>query len=104
MGNANANRYLTGAQQAQSAALLPNQIGQSLLGYGNQQQLTNQMTNDAAYEEFMRSVNYPREQLGLLGQAAGMQNGTTQTQQQSQSLWSNILGGALAGGKLASWL
>ena len=104
MGNANANRYLTGAQQAREAALLPNQIGQSLLGYGNQQQLTNQMGNDAAYEEFMRSVNYPREQLGLLGQAAGMQNGTTQTQQQSQSLWSNILGGALAGGKLASWL
>ncbi len=104
MGNANANRYLQGAQQAQSAALLPNQIGQSLLGYGNQQQLTNQMANDAAYEEFMRSVNYPSQQLGLLGNAAGMQNGTTQTQQQSQSLWSNILGGALAGGKLASWL
>lgn len=102
--NANANRYLQGAQQAQSAALLPNQMAQSLLGYGNQQQLTNQMTNDAAYEEFMRSVNYPSQQLGLLGNAAGMQNGTTQTQQQSQSLWSNILGGALAGGKLASWL
>lgn len=102
--NANANRYLQGAQQAQSAALLPNQMAQSLLGYGNQQQLTNQMANDAAYEEFMRSVNYPSQQLGLLGNAAGMQNGTTQTQQQSQSLWSNILGGALAGGKLASWL
>lgn len=104
MGNANANRYLQGAQQAQSAALLPNQMAQSLLGYGNQQQLTNQMANDAAYEEFQRAVSWPQQQLGLLGQAAGMQNGTTQTQQQSQSLWSNILGGALAGGKLASWL
>lgn len=104
MGNANANRYLLGAQQAQSAALLPNQIGQSLLGYGNQQQLTNQMANDAAYEEFQRQVAFPAQQLSLLNQASGFTNGGTNTQTQSQSLWSNILGGALAGGKLASWL
>ena len=104
MGNANANRYLLGAQQAQSAALLPNQIGQSLLGYGNRQQLTNQMANDAAYEEFQRQVAFPAQQLSLLNQASGFTNGGTNTQTQSQSLWSNILGGALAGGKLASWL
>jgi hypothetical protein len=47
---------------------------------GNQQQGLNQAQNDFDYSEFLRQINYPRDQLGMLqGTVFGMTPGQTQT-------------------------
>jgi len=47
---------------------------------GNQQQGLNQAQSDFDYSEFLRQINYPRDQLGMLqGTVFGMTPGQTQT-------------------------
>lgn len=47
---------------------------------GNQQQALNQAQSDFDYGEFLRQINYPRDQLGMLqGTVFGMTPGQTQT-------------------------
>ena len=47
---------------------------------GNQQQGLNQAQSDFDYGEFLRQINYPRDQLGMLqGTVFGMTPGQTQT-------------------------
>jgi len=47
---------------------------------GNQQQGLNQAQNDFDYSEFLRQINYPRDQLGMLqGTVFGMTPGQTTT-------------------------
>ena len=50
-----------------------------LSGIGAQQQGLQQGAMDAGYNEFLRSINYPKEQLGLLAQ--GVSALPTQSQQ-----------------------
>jgi hypothetical protein len=54
---------------------------------GNQQQNLNQVNNDFDFSEFLRQVNYPGQQLGLLGGTVlGMDSGTTTTGSTQQGL------------------
>jgi hypothetical protein len=75
---------------------------------GAQQQAQQQVQDDAAYEEFMRQLNYPYQQQQLRNQALGMmpmQSTTTKTDTSSGGL-GGLLGGvgqvALGIGSLAS--
>ena len=54
---------------------------------GNQQQNLNQVNNDFDFSEFLRQINYPGQQLGLLGNTVlGMNSGTTRTDSNQQGL------------------
>lgn len=54
---------------------------------GNQQQNLNQVNNDFDFSEFLRQINYPGQQLGLLGNTVlGMNSGTTTTDSNQQGL------------------
>jgi hypothetical protein len=67
---------------------------------GAQQQALQQTQDDAAYEEFMRQLNYPYQQQQLRNQALGMmpmQQTTSQTTTKQGDVLGGILG-TLAGG------
>lgn len=71
------------------------QQGQLYSLVGAQQQAQRQAQDDAAYEEFMRQLNYPYQQQQLRNQALGMmpmQSTTTNTQSSSGGL-GGLLGG-----------
>jgi hypothetical protein len=61
---------------------------------GNQQQNLNQVNNDFDFSEFLRQINYPKEQLGLLGNTVlGMNSGTTTTDSNQQGLAGQLQSG-----------
>jgi hypothetical protein len=53
------------------------------------------------YSRFTEARNYPREQLGILGQGLGMNYGNTSTSKESSNPWNTAIGAASAyyGGK-----
>ena len=100
MATGNATRSLQGAQilgnsEQQYAALINN-----LLGYGNQEQATNQAGLDAQYEEFMRRIGYPAQQLGIFGQGLAANPGSTSTSTTPGNTWTGAAGGALLGAQV----
>ena len=61
---------------------------------GNQQQKLDQVNRDFDYSEFLRQINYPREQLGLLGNTVlGMNTGQTRTDSTQQGLAGQLQSG-----------
>ena len=61
---------------------------------GNQQQKLDQVNRDFDYSEFLRQINYPREQLGLLGNTVlGMNTGQTRTDSKQQGLAGQLSSG-----------
>jgi len=61
---------------------------------GNQQQNLNQVNNDFDFSEFLRQINYPKEQLGLLGGTVlGMDSGNTKTESTQQGLAGQLQSG-----------
>lgn len=61
---------------------------------GNQQQNLDQVNRDFDYSEFLRQINYPREQLGLLGNTVlGMNTGQTRTDSTQQGLAGQLQSG-----------
>lgn len=100
MATGNATRQLQGAQilgnsEQQYASLINN-----LLGYGNQEQATNQAGLDAQYEEFLRRIGYPAQQLGILGQGLAANPGGTSTSTTPGNTWTGAAGGALLGAQV----
>lgn len=74
---------------------------QALLNVGNQAQGFQQAAQDQNQRWFNEARQFPRDQLGLLGNALGMQQGGTSTQTQPDpSKASQVIGGALAGSQL----
>ena len=100
MATGNATRSLQGAQilgnsEQQYASLINN-----LLNYGNQEQLTNQAGLDAQYEEFLRRIQYPQQQLSIYGQGLAANPGSTSTSTTPGNLWTGAAGGALLGAQV----
>ena len=61
---------------------------------GKQQQNLDQVNRDFDYSEFLRQINYPREQLGLLGNTVlGMNTGQTRTDSTQQGLAGQLQSG-----------
>lgn len=74
---------------------------QALLGVGQQAQQYSQNAANQNMDWWREAQGYPAQQMGILGQALGMQQGQTQTQQTPDpSMWSQVIGGALAGGSI----
>jgi hypothetical protein len=58
---------------------------------------------DDAYSRFQEARNYPREQLGLVGQSLGIPMGTQTTSTQGRgNMASGALGGAASGAAIGS--
>lgn len=100
MATGNATRQLQGAQilgnsEQQFASLMNN-----LLGYGNTVQATNQAGLDAQYEEFLRRIQYPQQQLGIFGQGLAANPGSTSTSTTPGNAWTGAAGGALLGAQV----
>jgi phage terminase large subunit-like protein len=77
----------------------------SLNQAGLQQQSIQQQMDDAAYQEFLRQIAYPAQQQQLRNQSLGLipiQQTTTDTTQQSKSIWSNLLDALNTASKFAS--
>lgn len=75
---------------------------QQLLGIGSQMQGFQQAAQNQNQNWWQEAQDYPGKQLGLLGQALGMQQGSTSTQTQPDpSKASQIVGGALVGSQVA---
>jgi hypothetical protein len=74
----------------------------ALLSVGNQAQTFQQAAQNQNQNWFTEAQQYPQQQLGLLGNALGMNQGSTKTQTQPDpSRTSQIVGGALTGAQLA---
>lgn len=74
---------------------------------GAQQQALQQAQDDAAYEEFMRQLNYPYQQQQLRNQAVGMmpmQQTTTQTTSKQGDVLGGIFGTLLGGAQMGARL
>lgn len=74
------------AQELQRAGAL-NQVGQ-------QQQSIQQQMDDAAYQEFLRQIAYPQQQQNIRNASLGLiplQQTTTGTTRQSESIWNGLL-------------
>jgi hypothetical protein len=65
-----------------------------LSGIGAQQQGLQQGAMDAGYNEFLRSINYPKEQLGLLAQGVSALPTQSQQTQSYRPGFGDFLGGA----------
>ena len=65
-----------------------------LSGIGAQQQGLQQGAIDAGYNEFLRSINYPKEQLGLLAQGVSALPTQSQQSQSYRPGFGDFLGGA----------
>ena len=65
-----------------------------LSGIGAQQQGLQQGAMDAGYDEFLRSINYPKEQLGLLAQGVSALPNQQSTTQSYKPGFGDFLGGA----------
>ena len=65
-----------------------------LSGIGAQQQGLQQGAMDAGYDEFLRSINYPKEQLGLLAQGVSALPTQSQQSQSYRPGFGDFLGGA----------
>jgi len=65
-----------------------------LSGIGAQQQGLQQGAMDAGYDEFLRSINYPKEQLGLLAQGVSALPTQSQQTQSYRPGFGDFLGGA----------
>lgn len=69
----------------------------ALMTAGSVYQQQDQQNMGDQYRRFQEAQNYPRQQLGILGQGLGMNNGTTQTSTMSQpgtNAWLQRLGAA----------
>lgn len=76
-----------------------------LLGIGNQAQQFQQGQADQNYRWWQEAQNFPMMQLGIYGQALGMNPGGTTTQTQPDpSTLSQVVGGALTGSQLFNLL
>lgn len=96
----NSTRALQGSQilgnnETQYAGLINN-----LLGYGNQQQQTEQGGLDAQYQEFLRKIQYPQQQLGILAGGLGANPGSTSTGTTPGNTLTGALGGGLLGAQI----
>lgn len=94
------------ANQMQALSMAPQYAAQDytdagqLMNIGNTLQNQRQAGLNADYGNWQQAQQYPQQQLGVLGQALGMNYGQTNTSTQSQgggSTWGNAAGGALAG-------
>jgi uncharacterized protein (DUF3820 family) len=94
------------ANQMQALSMAPQYAAQDytdasqLMNIGNTLQNQQQAGLNANYGNWQTAQQYPQQQLGVLGQALGMNYGQTNTSTQSQgggSTWGNAAGGALAG-------
>jgi hypothetical protein len=109
MGNELANLRKQGFDSSADLAMKDRNfrsgINQSLLGdqyrnlgflsnIGAQQQGLQQGAMDAGYDEFLRSINYPREQLGLLAQGVSALPTQSQQSQSYKPGFGDFLGGA----------
>jgi hypothetical protein len=75
---------------------------QQLLNVGNQAQQFSQAAQNQNQQWFNEARQFPRDQLGVLGNALGMNQGSTQTQTAPDpSRTSQVVGGALTGASLA---
>lgn len=75
---------------------------QQLLNVGNQAQGFQQAAQNQNQAWFDQSQQFPKDQLGVLGNALGMNAGSTQTQTQPDpSKAGQVVGGALTGASLA---
>lgn len=78
---------------------------QQLMNVGNQAQQFSQAAQNQNNDWFSQAQQYPQNQLGFMGQALGMNNGSTQTQTTPDpSRTSQVVGGAMTGAALAKWL
>jgi hypothetical protein len=76
----------------------------ALLNVGQQAQGFNQAAQNQNMDWFKEAQAFPQQQLGLLGNALGMSQGSQQTQQTPDpSKTSQIVGGALVGSQLADY-
>ena len=74
---------------------------QQLMNVGQQAQGFQQAAQNQNQQWFNEAQNFPREQLGLLGNALGMNQGSTQTQTQPDASKANqIIGGAMVGSQI----
>ena len=74
---------------------------QQLMNVGNQAQGFQQAAQNQNQQWINEAQNYPRDQLGLLGNALGMNQGSTQTQTQPDPSTANqIIGGAMVGSQI----
>ena len=94
------------ANQMQALSMAPQYAAQDytdasqVMNVGNALQNQQQAGLNANYGNWQAAQQYPQQQLGILGQALGMNYGQTNTSTQSQgggSTWGNAAGGALAG-------
>jgi hypothetical protein len=75
---------------------------QQLLNVGNQAQQFQQAAQNQNQAWFDQAQQFPRDQLGVLGNALGMNQGGTSTQTAPDpSRTSQVVGGALTGASLA---
>lgn len=91
LGEGMAGRQLQAAGLAPNLGALDYRNADALLGIGNQQQQLGQQGQDFNYQEFLRQLQYPDQQLQRLGYPFGFQQGSTTTSTQPGV-------GAVAGG------
>lgn len=75
---------------------------QQLLNVGNQAQQFSQGAQNQNQQWFNEAQQFPRDQLGVMGNALGMNQGSTRTQTEPDpSRASQVVGGAMTGASLA---
>ncbi len=60
------------AQMGEQDAARDMQMMQMQMGYGNQQQATNQAQNTFDYNQYLAAMQYPQQQINMMGAAMGM--------------------------------
>lgn len=117
-GTTNAANSIAGAGVRLNAANSNAALGQGLLnsqiqqggilyGIGAQQQSQQQALDDAAYQEFLRQIQYPIDMQNIRNTAFGaypVQASTTNTTQKSGDIFGGILGALSGGAKVGSSL
>ena len=100
VASGNATRALQGSQIAANSETQLSQLMQNLLGYGNTVQATNQAGLDAQYEEFLRRIQYPQQQLSILGQGLNANPGSTSSSTTPGNIFTGAAGGTLLGAQV----
>jgi hypothetical protein len=99
MGEGMAQRQLQAANLAPSMQGMDYNNANQLMNAGNFQQARGDQQGAFDYGEFMRQLQYPGQQMNLMGQAFGGVTGgaTMMPAQQSPNYFNQALGGAMAG-------
>ncbi len=91
--------YKMQAQMGEQDAARDMQMMQMQMGYGNQQQATSQAQNTFDYNQYLAAMQYPQQQINMMGAAMGMpsQSPTYAPGTVSPDYLNSAMGGAAAG-------